>query len=160
MYRTGQGIDFHKLVEGREFWLGGVKIPHSKGALGYSDADVLLHAICDALLGALSLGDMAFFEAAIATLADVPINNARVLIHDAGSPGLTSLYEKSGLPERMLPAVRAAVEVLREVQFDGGERDHERYRSRVIARILTQFEEFPVEDLDFMLDKMGDALTA
>jgi len=58
MYRTGQGIDFHKLVEGREFWLGGILIPHSKGALGHSDADVLLHAICDALLGALSLGDI------------------------------------------------------------------------------------------------------
>jgi hypothetical protein len=90
----------------------------------------------------------------------VPINNARVLIHDAGSAGLTSLYGKSGLPERMLPAVRAAVEVLREVQFDGGERDHERYRSRVITRILTQFEEFPPEDLDFMLEKLGGSLTA
>ncbi len=58
MYRIGQGIDFHQLVEGREFWLGGVLIPHTKGALGHSDADVLLHAICDALLGALSLGDI------------------------------------------------------------------------------------------------------
>ncbi len=58
MYRVGQGIDFHKLVEGREFWLGGILIPHTKGALGHSDADVLLHAICDALLGALSLGDI------------------------------------------------------------------------------------------------------
>lgn len=57
-FRIGQGIDFHKLVEGREFWLGGILIPHSKGALGHSDADVLLHAICDALLGALSLGDI------------------------------------------------------------------------------------------------------
>ena len=58
MFRIGQGIDFHKLVEGRDFWLGGIHIPHSKGALGHSDADVLLHAICDALLGALSLGDI------------------------------------------------------------------------------------------------------
>jgi len=58
MYRIGQGIDFHQMVEGREFWLGGVLIPHNKGALGHSDADVLLHAICDALLGALSLGDI------------------------------------------------------------------------------------------------------
>jgi len=57
-FRIGQGIDFHQLVEGREFWLGGILIPHSKGALGHSDADVLLHAICDALLGALSLGDI------------------------------------------------------------------------------------------------------
>ncbi|ANI88532.1 2-C-methyl-D-erythritol 2,4-cyclodiphosphate synthase [Arachidicoccus ginsenosidimutans] len=56
--RIGQGIDFHQLVEGRDLWLGGVKIPHTKGALGHSDADVLLHAICDALLGALALGDI------------------------------------------------------------------------------------------------------
>ena len=57
-YRIGQGVDFHQLAEGRELWLGGIKIEHSKGAVGHSDADVLLHAICDALLGALSLGDI------------------------------------------------------------------------------------------------------
>ena len=56
--RIGSGIDFHQLVEGRDLWIGGVKIPHSKGALGHSDADVLLHAICDALLGAACLGDI------------------------------------------------------------------------------------------------------
>lgn len=58
MYRIGQGIDFHKMAEGRELWLGGVKIPHTKGCVGHSDADVLLHAICDALLGAVCLGDI------------------------------------------------------------------------------------------------------
>ncbi|HAI82673.1 MAG TPA: 2-C-methyl-D-erythritol 2,4-cyclodiphosphate synthase [Chitinophagaceae bacterium] len=57
-FRIGFGIDFHQLVEGRDFWLGGVQIPHAKGALGHSDADVLLHAICDAMLGALALGDI------------------------------------------------------------------------------------------------------
>lgn len=57
-FRIGFGIDFHQLVEGRKFWLGGVEIPHVKGALGHSDADVLLHAICDAMLGALALGDI------------------------------------------------------------------------------------------------------
>lgn len=57
-FRIGQGIDFHRLEEGREFWLGGILIPHHKGAVGHSDADVLLHAICDALLGALGLGDI------------------------------------------------------------------------------------------------------
>ncbi|MCB9065916.1 MAG: 2-C-methyl-D-erythritol 2,4-cyclodiphosphate synthase [Chitinophagales bacterium] len=57
-YRIGQGIDFHQLEEGREFWLGGILIPHDKGAVGHSDADVLLHAICDAMLGALALGDI------------------------------------------------------------------------------------------------------
>lgn len=58
--RIGSGVDFHQLVEGRDLWLGGVKIPHTKGALGHSDADVLLHSICDALLGALCLGDIGF----------------------------------------------------------------------------------------------------
>src|SRR5437016_14144212 len=56
--RIGFGIDFHQLTEGRDLWIGGVQIPHHKGALGHSDADVLLHAICDALLGALALGDI------------------------------------------------------------------------------------------------------
>lgn len=56
--RIGYGIDFHQLVEGRDLMIGGVKIPHTKGALGHSDADVLLHAICDALLGAACLGDI------------------------------------------------------------------------------------------------------
>jgi 2-C-methyl-D-erythritol 2,4-cyclodiphosphate synthase len=56
--RVGFGYDVHQLVEGRDLWLGGVLIPHDKGALGHSDADVLLHAICDAILGAAALGDI------------------------------------------------------------------------------------------------------
>lgn len=56
--RIGFGVDYHQLIEDRDFWLGGVKIPHTKGALGHSDADVLLHAICDAMLGAACLGDI------------------------------------------------------------------------------------------------------
>lgn len=56
--RIGFGIDFHQLVEGRKLWIGGMEIPHHKGSLGHSDADVLLHAICDAMLGALALGDI------------------------------------------------------------------------------------------------------
>jgi 2-C-methyl-D-erythritol 2,4-cyclodiphosphate synthase len=56
--RIGFGFDVHQLSEGYDLWLGGIKIPHSKGAVGHSDADVLLHAICDAILGALALGDI------------------------------------------------------------------------------------------------------
>lgn len=59
-FRIGFGIDFHQFAEGRDLWLGGIKIPHTKGAIGHSDADVLLHAICDAMLGALALGDIGF----------------------------------------------------------------------------------------------------
>ena len=56
--RIGLGYDVHQLVEGRKLWLGGIEIPHAKGLLGHSDADVLLHAICDAMLGAAALGDI------------------------------------------------------------------------------------------------------
>lgn len=56
--RIGQGIDFHQLAEGEELIIGGLKIEHSKGSVGHSDADVLLHVICDAMLGALGLGDI------------------------------------------------------------------------------------------------------
>ncbi|HET9701101.1 MAG TPA: 2-C-methyl-D-erythritol 2,4-cyclodiphosphate synthase [Burkholderiales bacterium] len=56
--RIGQGFDVHRLVAGRRLVIGGVEIPHDKGLLGHSDADVLLHAICDALLGAAALGDI------------------------------------------------------------------------------------------------------
>ena len=59
-YRIGSGVDYHRLIEGRDLWIGGIKIPHTKGALGHSDADVLLHAICDAILGALALGDIGY----------------------------------------------------------------------------------------------------
>ena len=58
MFRIGQGFDLHKLVEGRKLIIGGVEIQYSKGLLGHSDADVLIHSIIDALFGALSLGDI------------------------------------------------------------------------------------------------------
>lgn len=58
--RIGFGVDVHRLEEGREFWMGGLKLPSSFGAVGHSDADVLIHAICDALLGALNLRDIGF----------------------------------------------------------------------------------------------------
>ncbi len=57
-FKVGFGYDVHQLQEGRKLFIGGIEIPHSKGAVGYSDADVLLHAICDALLGAASLRDI------------------------------------------------------------------------------------------------------
>ena len=58
--RVGFGFDVHKLVEGRELWMGGIKIQHSLGLLGHSDADVLIHAICDALLGAAKMRDIGY----------------------------------------------------------------------------------------------------
>lgn len=59
-FRVGMGFDVHQLEEGRDFWLGGIKLVSAKGAVGHSDADVLIHALCDALLGAANLRDIGF----------------------------------------------------------------------------------------------------
>ena len=60
MIRVGMGFDVHRLVPDRDLWLGGIKIPHSLGLLGHSDADVLIHAVCDALLGAANMRDIGY----------------------------------------------------------------------------------------------------
>ena len=60
MFRIGFGFDVHQLVEGRELWMGGIRLEHSKGLLGHSDADVLIHAVCDALLGAANMRDIGY----------------------------------------------------------------------------------------------------
>lgn len=111
------------------------------------------------VLRAICVGDLAFFEMAMAVMADIPVANARTLIHDAGPNGLLSLYEQTGLPPRLLPAVRVALSVVHGTELDGGEHDKERYRARVITRILTQFEDLPQDDLDYLLDRLGDVLT-
>ena len=80
--RIGQGYDVHALVAGRRLVIGGVEIPHGKGLAGHSDADVLLHAICDALLGAASLGDIgAHFPDSDPGYKD---SNSRILLRDVG----------------------------------------------------------------------------
>lgn len=60
MFRIGFGYDVHQLVEGRDLWLGGIKLSHTKGLLGHSDADVLIHALCDAILGAANMRDIGY----------------------------------------------------------------------------------------------------
>ena len=111
------------------------------------------------ILRALCMGDMRFFEAAAAELARLPVVNVRSLIHDSGALGLRAAFDKAGLPASHFPAVRAAIDVARETDYDGGENDRERYSRRMIERILTQYGdlgvEFDSEDLEYLLTKMG-----
>lgn len=108
------------------------------------------------IIRALCVGDIPFFEYSMAQLAGIPITNARVLIHDAGKLGLKSLYDKTSLPQGMFAIIRVALEVVKEVNLDGADHDQERYRQRVIERILTQYEDFNLEDLNYLLDKLSD----
>jgi uncharacterized protein (DUF2336 family) len=110
------------------------------------------------VMRALCMGDIAFFEAAIAMLANIPVMNASILLHNAGRAGLKSLYEKSGLPTNLFVVVRIAIEVIRETPMDGGPNDRERYRARVLERILTQHEGLAAEDLDYLVSKLQDVI--
>jgi len=110
------------------------------------------------ILRALCMGDVAFFEAALAIMANVPLINARILIHDGGQLGLKSIYSRTGMPMQLLPAVRVAIDVVHETEMDGGTHDRERYRARVIERVLTQFEDMNPEDIDYLLNKLSDVL--
>ncbi len=111
------------------------------------------------VLRALCMGDINFFEAAMAEMVGVPVINARQLIHDTGSRGLQAAYEKAGLPRAQFPAVRAAIDVAKEMEYDGGKNDRERYSRRMLERILTQYGDlgvdFESDDLEYLLDKMN-----
>ena len=111
------------------------------------------------IIRALCVGDMAFFEAALARLSNVPLKNARKLIHDGGDLGLTSLYERAKMPDRMFGAVRAAVQILDEEDYDGGRNDRERFVARIIERLLTQFEDpaskMTQDDIDYLMNKLN-----
>jgi uncharacterized protein (DUF2336 family) len=112
------------------------------------------------ILRALCMGDLAFFETSLAVRAHVPSENAQVLVRDPGGNGLASLYRKARLPDSLLPVFRVAVDTVNSTGLDGGERDFERYRARVITRILSQCEDFAPDDLDYLVSKLGDVLTA
>jgi uncharacterized protein (DUF2336 family) len=125
-----------------------VRQMHERGRLTPS---IILRALC--------MGDLRFFEASVAELARAPVVNARTLIHDSGDLGLRAVFDKAGLPASQFPAVRAASDVARETEYDGGENDRERYSRRMIERILTQYGdlgvEFDSDDLEYLLTKMG-----
>lgn len=125
--RIGQGIDYHQLVTGRDLWIGGVKIAHEKGALGHSDADVLLHAICDAILGALALGDIGtHFPDTSADFKDIDskilLERSYRLIREKGyrvvNIDATLLLERPKI-KPYVPAMREVIAAIIELPLDG-----------------------------------------
>ena len=110
------------------------------------------------MLRALCTGDIAFFETAMAVKGDVPVANAQILIHEPSRRGLAALYRKAVMPESLFGAISTAVEVVDETGFDGATRDLERFRARVISRVLTLTDSFDSADADYLIDKLGDIL--
>lgn len=108
------------------------------------------------VLRALFMGDIMFFEAALAARAGATVINARKLIHDQGSLGLTAIYDRAEMPAHLFTAVRIALDVAAETQYDGTARDRERYTRRMIERILTQCEDVGEANLDYLMNKLGE----
>ena len=106
------------------------------------------------ILRTLCPGDLTFVEASLAVLANMTIISARVLIHDEGKLGLQSIYQRTPLPANLYPAFRVAFDVARETQYDGGENDRQRFSSRVIERVLTQFEDIGNDNLEYLMKKL------
>ena len=114
------------------------------------DASLLLRSLC--------MGDMGFFEHALARRASLPLQNARILIHEHGGLGLESVYMKADLPKRLYPAFRAGIELFNETDYDGGRNDRSRFIERMLERILTRFEDpqsrMTHEDIDYLMGKL------
>ena len=110
------------------------------------------------ILRALCTGDIAFFEVAMAIKGDVPLANAQILIHEASRRGLAALCRKAVMPEDLFAAIRAGVEAVDETTFDGNARDLDRFRARVISRILTLAGAIDPADAEYLVGKLGDAL--
>ena len=107
------------------------------------------------LLRALAHGHMTFFEWGVAEMAGVPHHRTWLMIHDSGPLGLRAIYERAGLPARLFPAFRAAVDTFHSMDFDGGPKDQERFQERMLQRFLTQPEAAAREDVDYLLERMG-----
>ena len=124
--RTGLGYDVHALVEGRELWLGGIKLDHSHGLLGHSDADVLIHALCDALLGAANLRDIGFHFPDTASefknidckiLLRRTMNLLRTKGYELGNADITVCAERPKLNPH-IPAMKEALAKTMEVDVE------------------------------------------
>ena len=120
---------------------------------GRLTASIVLRALC--------MGDLAFFEAALARLANLPVVNARKLIYDPGKRGLEAVYRRAQLPMNHLPIARAAVAIAADLHYDGESDDRERFKRRMIERMLTQYdflgEDFDPDDIEYLLAKLNTA---
>lgn len=115
------------------------------------------------VLRSVCLGDLGFFEAALARLARVPLDNARVLIHDEGALGLRSLYDKAGMPPPLFPAFNSAVRQARYAEAERTDEDPEMRMRRLLEHVLTENEEivdeFGIENVDYLLSKFNKLST-
>ena len=106
------------------------------------------------IMRALCLGHMSFVEWAITELSGIPHPKVWLMLHDAGSLGLKSIFDRAGLPKGMFMPFKTAISVFHELEYNGLAGDRQRFRSRMVERVLTQFQAIPKGDLDYLLEKL------
>lgn len=106
------------------------------------------------VLRALCQGEVRLVEFSMAELAGIPHEKAWLLVHDGGHLGLRAIFDRSGMPQNLYPAFRAAIDVLHETEFDGSFEDRSRFKKRMIERVLTRFQSIPDGDLNYLLEKL------
>jgi uncharacterized protein (DUF2336 family) len=107
------------------------------------------------LMRGMCIGQMSFVEHALAELSGLAHHRVWVMVHDSGPLGLETLFERAGLPRRLLGPFRAAVDVYHEMSRDGADRDAATFRTRMVERVLTLFQHVPKDDLDYLLEKLN-----
>lgn len=112
------------------------------------------------VLRAAFVGDVRFVEAALSRMSRVSIDKAGVLVHDGGELGLKAIFDRSGLPSALYPALRTAINVYHEMDFDGRAADRERFERRMLERVLTQYEDIDAADIDFLLSHLNELAEA
>lgn len=129
-----------------------------RAARSHADVDKLIGQLKESdrltpsmILSALCQGNFDFFESSLANLAGIPVENARVLIADRGDLGFRAIYNKSGLPDAMFPAVKMLLKVVRELDSEGADNISGSYSNRIVERILERSEESPVENLSYII---------
>ena len=134
------------------------------GVSDEGDVEALVRSLYDnkrltpsIILRSACMGDLNFLEASLARLCGIPLTNAHLLVHDKS--GLRAIIERAGLPRAFVPALRAAVEVARELDYDGEAGDRERYARKMMERVLTQYGDlgvsFEADDLEYLLTKLN-----
>ncbi|PHS21967.1 MAG: hypothetical protein COA84_14505 [Robiginitomaculum sp.] len=106
------------------------------------------------IMRGLCTGHIRFVEWSLAELAAIPHQRAWLMVHDAGALGLRAIYERAGMPQRLYTAFRAGIDIYHEMEYDGGADDCERFKTRMMERVLTQFQALPRDELDYLLDKL------
>jgi uncharacterized protein (DUF2336 family) len=162
--RQNYGFTEHQALDLAEVTREKATIDLVEKAASTSDVDKLAAKLYEngrltasLMLRSMCTGDIRFFEAAMAKMAGITRGRACLMIHDVGKLGLEAIFKRCQLPDVYFPAFRVAVDVYQDNEYTGDDNDRERFKQRMIERILTQYQSIEGEDIDYLINSLGKA---